>query len=99
MSVQPFTAPPQVPAGRVKITIPMLTRMVALRRAGLSFGAVAAVIRLDYGVAVTEVSVRDRVHYWTGERGTRNAPYGMSKDNSRNWPNRANAPPDARDGR
>lgn len=93
MSVQPFTRPGpfRTPVGRVKITIPMLTRMVELRRAGLSFGAIAAVIRLDYGVAVTESKVRDRLHYWTGARGTGNAPHGMSKDNSGNWPNRENA--------
>jgi hypothetical protein len=46
-------------------TVPMIHRMQALRRAGLSVQAVRAVVELDYGAAPCAESVRKYTSGWS----------------------------------
>jgi hypothetical protein len=48
----------------VKMTMPILARARALRRAGLGFTAIAAVIELDYGASPAPDTFR---HYLGGD--------------------------------
>lgn len=46
------------PYTKVKVTVPMIHRMDALREAKLSYNAIAAVMRLDYEGDFNEYHVR-----------------------------------------
>jgi hypothetical protein len=72
---------------RHNVTVPQLRRMVVLRNAGLSYGAIAVVVNLDWGSSLNGSNVR----YWLGAYGPlaeeleARAPHGLSKDSSANW--------------
>jgi hypothetical protein len=67
--------PPKGQRDPIKITVPLIKRMRALKGVGLSAGAVAAVIELDYGNRPSESTVRK---YTRGRgpqtNGNRNPP-------------------------
>lgn len=52
--------------GREPLTVPMIRRALALRRAGLPYTNVAAVLALDYGRPVEAVQVRYYLQRYCG---------------------------------
>lgn len=65
----------------MRVTIPMVRRMAALREAGLSCEAVARVIGVDYGWRPCAHTVRRYTLELKGKQGEAQ----LSKDNRANW--------------
>lgn len=66
-----------------RVTIPMIVRMRELWDAGLSYGAIAAVVSLDWRREVTGPQVRAQLRSYErgthGRGGARLGAHGMSK--------------------
>jgi hypothetical protein len=69
----------------IRLTIPQIRRLTDLARAGLSDSAVAVVLNLDYGLALTPGRVRGwRQRYAPDVRNSKHAPR-LSVDHRENF--------------